>query len=86
MNEGHTTSSAWTDITMGSVNKKQTFLRGKSTGLKNPTGKGKRLIIVYIDSDSGFVEGRAPCLMSRVTHRNTNRKHKLRNLHLNSGC
>ena len=57
LNEGHVTSSAWADTTMGSGNKKQAFLCGKSTGLKNPTGKGKRLIILHIGSDSGFVEG-----------------------------
>lgn len=35
---------------------RQAFLEGLSTGLKNPSGKGKRLIILHIGSDDGFVE------------------------------
>lgn len=55
VNAGHTLSSAWTDTTV--VSCKDAFLRGLSTGLKNPTGKGKRLVIVHIGSEDGFVEG-----------------------------
>ena len=54
VNEGNCISKAWVDTTLG--NKKQTFLSGKSRGLWNPTSKEKRLIILYIGSDSGFVE------------------------------
>jgi hypothetical protein len=31
--------------------------KGFSTGLKDPCGKGKRLIILHIGSDEGFVDG-----------------------------
>lgn len=55
VNEGHTTTKAWSDTTVKT--KKQAFLSGLSTGLKNPTGKGKRLIILHIGSEDGFVEG-----------------------------
>lgn len=32
-------------------------MSGLSPGLKNPSGKGKRLIITHIGSETGFVEG-----------------------------
>ena len=34
---------------------KQAFLSGLSTGLKAPSGKGSRLIIIHAGSDDGFV-------------------------------
>lgn len=55
VNVGHTTPTIWVDKTIQSS--KQAFLRGLTTGLKNPSGKGKRLIIVHIGSDTGFVDG-----------------------------
>lgn len=55
VNQGHTPSKAWTDSSVKS--KKEAFLSGFSTGLKNPLGRGKRLIIVHIGSEFGFVEG-----------------------------
>lgn len=33
------------------------LLGGLSTGAPNPTGKGKRLIVVHIRSEEGFVDG-----------------------------
>ncbi|KAM7307099.1 uncharacterized protein ISCGN_010735 [Ixodes scapularis] len=33
------------------------FMRGLSTGLKQPSGKGQRLIVTHIGSDEGFVDG-----------------------------
>lgn len=30
------------------------FLEGLSTGAKNPTGKGSRLIVVHIGNENGF--------------------------------
>jgi transposase len=36
---------------------RQAFNEGLSTGLKDPSGKGKRLIVVHIGSEGGFVEG-----------------------------
>ncbi|XP_022160668.1 uncharacterized protein LOC111026831 [Myzus persicae] len=45
----------WVDKTIKSH--RDTFLSGLSTGAPNPTGKGKRLIIVHIGSEEGFVNG-----------------------------
>ena len=53
VNAGHTKSKVWQDTTIKSA--KDAFLQGLSTGLKNPTGKGKRLIVLHIGSDTGFV-------------------------------
>ena len=55
VNEGHTVSKVWSDSTVKS--KKHAFLSGLSTGLKHPSGKGKRLILLHIGSEDGFVEG-----------------------------
>lgn len=55
VNAGHTVSKVWKDTSVKSS--KQAFLSGLSTGLKSPSGKGKRLIITHIGSDSGFVDG-----------------------------
>jgi len=54
---GHTTSKAWVDTTVESA--KQAYLQGKSTGPNNPTSKGKRLIVLHISSETGFVDGGA---------------------------
>ncbi|KAJ8913791.1 hypothetical protein NQ315_002697 [Exocentrus adspersus] len=54
LNEGHTKQTIWQDTTIRS--KRQAFIEGLSTGLKNPSGKGRRLIISHIGSDSGFVD------------------------------
>lgn len=55
LNEGHTVAKAWQDQNVKT--RRQAFLEGFSTGLKAPSGKGRRLIITHIGSDSGFVEG-----------------------------
>jgi hypothetical protein len=44
-NSGHTITKIWTDQTVKSS--KQAFLEGLSTGLKNPSGKRKRLIVLH---------------------------------------
>lgn len=54
LNAGHTVAKVWQDETIKSV--RDAFRNGLSTGLKNPTGKGKRLIIVHAGSEKGFVE------------------------------
>ncbi|KAJ8912219.1 hypothetical protein NQ315_009043 [Exocentrus adspersus] len=54
LNEGHIKQTIWQDTTIRS--KRQAFIEGLSTGLKNPSGKGSRLIILHIGSDSGFVD------------------------------
>ncbi|XP_049946532.1 uncharacterized protein LOC126439695 [Schistocerca serialis cubense] len=55
VNARHTRSYVWVDDTINSS--KQAFLSGLSTGSKEPSGKGKRLIIAYIGSKPGFAEG-----------------------------
>lgn len=54
INAGHTTSKVWVDETV--KHKRHAFVEGLSTGLKNPSGKGKRFIITHIGSDKGFVK------------------------------
>ncbi|XP_050295356.1 uncharacterized protein LOC126735393 [Anthonomus grandis grandis] len=55
LNEGHTRSKVWQDLNVTSS--RQAFLDGLSTGLKCPSGKGRRLIITHIGSNSGFLDG-----------------------------
>lgn len=43
---GHTKSLVWQDTTIKST--REAHREGLSTGLKNPTGKGRRLIIGHI--------------------------------------
>ncbi|KAJ8915262.1 hypothetical protein NQ315_014769 [Exocentrus adspersus] len=54
LNEGHTKGKVWVDNNIKS--KREAFIEGLSTGLKNPSGKGKRLIILHAGSEEGFVE------------------------------
>lgn len=51
---GHTTGKTWVDRTVKSS--RDAFLRGLSSGIEHPTGKGNRLIIVHIGSDTGFLD------------------------------
>lgn len=55
VNAGETISKTWVDKTVNSP--RDTFLRGLTTGEKEPSGKGKRLIVVHIGSSDGFVVG-----------------------------
>lgn len=41
------------------------FLKGLTTRPKNPSGKGKRLIVVHIGSADGFVDGGLLCFESK---------------------
>lgn len=52
--EGHAPRKAWIDQTV--LSSRQAFLDGLTTGLKQPSGKGKRLIIGHIGGEEGFVE------------------------------
>ncbi|KAL4154003.1 hypothetical protein QTP88_001836 [Uroleucon formosanum] len=54
-NIGDCMEKIWVDKTVKSH--RDAFLSGFSTGAPNPTGKGKRLIIVHIGSEEGFVNG-----------------------------
>ena len=53
MNAGHTTKKKWHDNNINSV--RQAFTSGLTTGLKEPSGKGKRLIVLDAGSEEGFV-------------------------------
>lgn len=55
VNAGETTNKTWVDQTVKSYG--DAFLKGLTTGQKNPSGKGKRLIVVHIGSSEGFVPG-----------------------------
>lgn len=48
-------SKIWKDTTI--ISRRQTFVEGFSTGLRNPPGKEKRLIVLHISSETGSVEG-----------------------------
>lgn len=45
--------------------KSDAFLKGLTTGSKNPTGKGKRLIIVHFGLSEGFVVDGFLCFESK---------------------
>ena len=48
VNAGHTKEKIWHDKIV--ISAKYAFLNGLSTGLRNPTGKGKRLIVIHSGS------------------------------------
>ncbi|XP_045452758.1 uncharacterized protein LOC123661864 [Melitaea cinxia] len=52
---GHTESKHWVDTNIKS--KQQSFLEGLTTGLKGPSGKGRRLVVSHVGSEEGFVNG-----------------------------
>ncbi|CAG9566308.1 unnamed protein product [Danaus chrysippus] len=51
----HTKSKVWQDISVQSS--QEAHRKGLSTRLTAPTGKGKRLIILHIGSEDGFLNG-----------------------------
>ncbi|XP_072398085.1 uncharacterized protein [Diabrotica undecimpunctata] len=53
VNEGHTKDKVWVDCAI--KNPRQAFVEGLSTGLRNPSGKGKRLIVLHVGSELGFI-------------------------------
>uniref|UniRef100_A0A6P7GS61 Uncharacterized protein LOC114346072 n=1 Tax=Diabrotica virgifera virgifera TaxID=50390 RepID=A0A6P7GS61_DIAVI len=65
VNAGHTVSKIWQDTTVTSH--RQAFVDGLSTGLRGPTGKGQRLIVAHIGSDSGFLNDSALVFVSKKT-------------------
>ena len=54
INEGYTVQKMWQDKNITSA--RQAFIEGLSTGIKVPSGKGKRLIITHIGSEEGFLK------------------------------
>ncbi|XP_074027309.1 uncharacterized protein [Leptinotarsa decemlineata] len=65
VNAGHTTPKVWVDESVTSS--RRAFLDGLSTGLTNPSGKGKRLIICHIGNENGFVAEGLWCFESKKT-------------------
>jgi len=55
VNAGDVTAKVWVDKTVQSS--QHAFSQGLSTGPVNPSGKGKRLIVLHIGSEDGFVPG-----------------------------
>ncbi|KAL4153412.1 hypothetical protein QTP88_001245 [Uroleucon formosanum] len=55
VNAGDCNERIWQDNTVTS--RREAFVRGLSTGAPNPTAKGKRLIVVNIGAEEGFVDG-----------------------------
>ncbi|XP_022173581.1 uncharacterized protein LOC111036015 [Myzus persicae] len=64
VNAGDTHSRTWTDTTINSS--RDAFLKGLTTGQKEPSGKGKRLIVLHIGSTDGFVPGGLLCFESKT--------------------
>lgn len=54
INEGYIVQNMWQDKNITSA--RQAFIEGLSTGIKVPSGKGKRLIITHIGSEEGFLK------------------------------
>lgn len=54
LNEGHTVSKIWQDKNI--LSSRQAVMEGWSTGLRLPSGKGRRLIITHIGSENGFLD------------------------------
>ena len=54
VNFGHVTSKSWRDKDIKSP--REAFHEGLMTGLKNPTGRGGRLIILHVGNENGFIE------------------------------
>lgn len=51
---GQTTSKLWRDTTIHTP--KEAFLAGLTTGLKDPTQRGPRFVILHVGGEDGFVE------------------------------
>lgn len=66
VNAGDCSSRYWVDKTVKSH--RDAFLKGLTTGSRNPTGKCKRLIVVHIGSSEGFVDGGLLCFESKKKH------------------
>ncbi|XP_025202892.1 uncharacterized protein LOC112599971 [Melanaphis sacchari] len=63
VNAGETSTKSWVDTTISSP--RVAFLRGLTTGQKEPSGKSKRLIVLHIGSSDGFVPGALLCFESK---------------------
>lgn len=66
VNFGHTKANVWQDTTVKST--KQAFLSGLSTGLKSPSGKGSRFILVHAGGELGFVQDAGDLFKAKKQH------------------
>lgn len=64
INAGHTKTKVWQDTSIESS--RQAFYSGLSTGLKAPSGKGGRLIMLHVGNENGFVEGALDLFQSKT--------------------
>lgn len=55
INAGHTKTKVWKDSMVSTA--RQALVEGLSTGLPDPSGKGKRFIVAHIGNENGFVPG-----------------------------
>jgi len=67
VNAGDCPNYEWRDTTITSH--RDAFLKGMSTGSVNPSGKGKRLIVLHIGSEDGFVDNGLLCFESKKNSR-----------------
>lgn len=67
VNAGDCPNYEWRDTTITSH--RDAFLKGMSTGSVNPSGKGKRLIVLHIGSEDGFVDNGLLCFESKKNTR-----------------
>ncbi|XP_025203827.1 uncharacterized protein LOC112600737 [Melanaphis sacchari] len=63
LNAGDCVDRVWKDNTV--LSKHDAFNKGLTTGPQNPSGKGKRLIILHIGSENGFLPGGLLCFISK---------------------
>lgn len=63
VNAGEYTSKIWTDTTIKSP--RDAFLESLTISAVNPSGIGKRLIVLKIGSEDGFVSGALLCSESK---------------------
>ncbi|XP_060881664.1 uncharacterized protein LOC132953146 [Metopolophium dirhodum] len=63
LNTGDCVDRVWKDNTV--LSKHDAFNKGLTTGIPNPTGKGKRLIVLHIGSENGFLPGGLLCFVSK---------------------
>jgi hypothetical protein len=53
VNSGHVRSKMW--VNQNVMSKRELFNQDSSTGLKNPSGRGKRLIMVHTGNEKGYL-------------------------------
>lgn len=66
VNAGDCTSKTWVDKSI--ISSRDAFLQGLTTGSPNPSGKGKRVIVLHIGSEDGIVPGGLLCFEAKKTN------------------